>query len=332
MPIKPNIGTKSDYAIRPSVPANQKESSNEFNLLVQAVRSNYERLILNWTTDIIVNTVLEVGQFVLFTDNAIYRIDTAYNVGNPITWNSGNATILFSSAFKGAYASEAALIAAHPTSSPGDYALVDVGAADAMLYIWDDTDSTWVPSSVTTVVPAWDSTTPGIVERSTQGEAEAIATQVAAGAVGSLSDARTPSEIGLYHLLVSMLTKIVKVVTITNGASGSINLDCQSIYAQVKFLLNTTVTGNITFTKSNDGVVDTYHIVVPITGTAIQIQFPSDTRMATYMETASGLGWNQTSKILTVSSHGGTGYYHEFSLTKRDDGNFILRYDGPVRA
>lgn len=109
--------------------------------------------------------------------------------------------------FKGVFASEAALEIAFPDAEPGDYALVDTAGPDAQLYIWDETDTDWIASGVTTIVPPWDDTTPGIVERSTQAESEAIATQVAAGAVGALSGSRAPSEIGQYHLLVSFLTK-----------------------------------------------------------------------------------------------------------------------------
>ncbi len=92
-PIKPNIGTKTDFAARPSVPAGQKESSTEFNLLVAAVRANFERLILDWTTDIPINTTLLVGQYVLFT-GTLYRITTSYSVGSPLTWNGANAVAI----------------------------------------------------------------------------------------------------------------------------------------------------------------------------------------------------------------------------------------------
>ena len=56
--------------------------------------------------------------------------------------------------FKGAFPTEAALDAAFPTAEAGDYALVDVGAADAQLFIWDETDTDWIPSGVVTVITA----------------------------------------------------------------------------------------------------------------------------------------------------------------------------------
>jgi hypothetical protein len=47
--------------------------------------------------------------------------------------------------FLGVFASLAALEAAHPTASPGEYAYVDEGvASDIMQYLWDDDDAQWV--------------------------------------------------------------------------------------------------------------------------------------------------------------------------------------------
>lgn len=108
--------------------------------------------------------------------------------------------------FKGVYADETALETAYPTAAPGDYALVDVGSSEAELYIWDDTDTDWVASGVTTVVPPWDDATPGIVERSLTAEAQNIVTRTVAGSSdASNSDARTPSEKGLVEMLLSFL-------------------------------------------------------------------------------------------------------------------------------
>lgn len=149
VPIKPNIGTKTDFAARPSVPSGQKESATEFNLLVAALRANYERLILDWGTDIVVNTTLEVGQYVRFTDNFIYRIITSYNVGNPLTWVGGNAVAVNSDAskFKGVYVDDTALTTVNPTGEPGDYAYVDAGVGNPVeLWMWDDDDNEWVQS------------------------------------------------------------------------------------------------------------------------------------------------------------------------------------------
>lgn len=118
VPIKPVIGTKTNFAARPSVPSNQKQNATEFNLLVEAVRANYERVILNWDTDIAINTTLVVGQYILFS-GSIYIIDTGYNVGSPITWNGANATVIGGggSGNRPAFADWDASVDAMPTDS-----------------------------------------------------------------------------------------------------------------------------------------------------------------------------------------------------------------------
>jgi len=119
IPIKPVIGTKSNFAARPSVPSSQKQNASEFNLLVEAVRANYERVILNWDTDIPVNTTLIAGQYVLFS-GSIYIIDTGYNVGSPLTWNAGNASVIAGgSANRPAFADWDASVDAMPTDADG---------------------------------------------------------------------------------------------------------------------------------------------------------------------------------------------------------------------
>ena len=94
IPIKINIPAKSDYVARPSVPSSQKESAAEFNQVIAALRANYDRLIINWDTDIVINTTLEVGQYILYL-TSVYRIIISYNVGSPITWNPANAILMF---------------------------------------------------------------------------------------------------------------------------------------------------------------------------------------------------------------------------------------------
>ena len=71
------------------------------------------------------------------------------------------------------FASEAALIAAFPDAEPGDYALVDTGGDDAQLYVWDETDSAWVASGVTTIIPDASETVKGISEEATQAQVNA---------------------------------------------------------------------------------------------------------------------------------------------------------------
>lgn len=241
-------------------------------------------------------------------------------------------------------------------------------------------------------VDPWTDDAAGTVERSTQAESEAIATQVAAASVGSLSDDRTASETGLYYLLTSFVTKAltwtamqnfmsaprlssttanqflkvdlnkdvtsvaaatqseaitgtddtkpitslsleqkrsIKSVAVSNSATGTTNID-MGLKQEVKVVYQNTVTGAIEVTWSNGTNLEFFHLTIPVTGSGIAITFPSSVRMSRYNETASGDGWNQSSKILTVSSIG-TADLHEFSLV-RIGSVWKLNYDGPARA
>jgi hypothetical protein len=128
MATKLNIATKSDYALRPSIPTNQKQSATEFNSLVNAINANYERLVLDWSVDVTANSTLAVGQKILFTDGVLYRITTSYNVGNPITWNAANARKVSSSHLRGAY----------DLSITNDYPVTGNGSADDGSFVYGD--------------------------------------------------------------------------------------------------------------------------------------------------------------------------------------------------
>ena len=74
--------------------------------------------------------------------------------------------------YKGTYTSLAALTAANPSGSAGDYAFVDLGAGqDAKMYIWDTGDHHWVLSSGTGTIPDATETSAGLVELATIAEA-----------------------------------------------------------------------------------------------------------------------------------------------------------------
>jgi hypothetical protein len=121
----------------------------------------------------------------------------------------------------------------------------------------------------------------------------------------------------------------IKSTSVSNSATGSTNIDCGS-KQEVKVIYNTTVTGNITITKSNDSNLEILHLIIPITGSNITITFPSDIRMSRYNEVAAGDGWYQSTKILQVSSVG-TADLHEFSIVRASGSVFKLNYDGPAR-
>lgn len=56
------------------------------------------------------------------------------------------------------------------------------------------------------LTPTWSETQKGVIEKSTQTEAEAIISGANAVSTAGLSDERTPSEIGLYHFIIKFLT------------------------------------------------------------------------------------------------------------------------------
>jgi hypothetical protein len=139
IPIKPNIGTKSNLHTRPNIPVSQKENATEFNLLVSSIRANYERLILNWDTDIAVNTILEVNQYVLFT-GVIYRITTSYDVGDPLTWNAANAVSIGGSSGGGTWGS----ITGNIADQTDLIAILDAIATDILALETADADNDFI--------------------------------------------------------------------------------------------------------------------------------------------------------------------------------------------
>lgn len=124
----------------------------------------------------------------------------------------------------------------------------------------------------------------------------------------------------------------VKLRQVSNNATGTTNIDCQS-QDTVHVEFTTAITGAAEFTVSNASNLQSLNVTFPVTGSNIAITVPSTTRMARYHEVASGPGWNQSSKILTVSAVG-TADLFEFSFKRSNVGAtvFLLTYDGPARA
>ena len=94
------FASKTNFQILSGVPAGQKlNATTEWNLGIQdladSIDENYERLILNWTDDIIADQVLEEGQYI-DKDNVIYRVTTGYDVGAGKTFTAGNFQVIHS--------------------------------------------------------------------------------------------------------------------------------------------------------------------------------------------------------------------------------------------
>ena len=123
----------------------------------------------------------------------------------------------------------------------------------------------------------------------------------------------------------------VKLMTVSNSATGATNIDCQG-QDTVHIEFTTTVTGAIEITTSNDSNLQILNVTIPITGANIGIEVPSTTRMARSVEVVSGDGWYESTKILQVSSVG-TADTHELSFKRKSSGpTFELVYSGPSRA
>jgi hypothetical protein len=121
----------------------------------------------------------------------------------------------------------------------------------------------------------------------------------------------------------------VKSQPISNTATGTTNIDCL-LRDTFKAVYQTTVTGAIEITKSQDANLEVLNITMPVTGASISVTFPSDVRGQRADEVAAGDGWYQSTKIFKISSTG-TADIHEFSLM-RVGSVFDLIYHGPVRS
>jgi len=152
----------------------------------------------------------------------------------------------------------------------------------------------------------------GLVEAANDVE---MAARTDVGATGALLFVR-PSKLSSYRDMSET----------TAGLAGStLTCDCQNkTESRHKYA---TITSNVTVVFSNKSNSQMHSLVVALTGSSITFTFESDTRMARYNE--SGTVWNQSTKVLTVSSIA-AGDLHEFNLLKTGS-IYILRYDGPVR-
>lgn len=92
------FASKTNFQILSGVPAGQKlNATTEWNLGIQdladSIDENYERLVLNWTNDIIADQVLALGQYIDFND-VVYRVTTPYDVSDPKTFTPANFQIV----------------------------------------------------------------------------------------------------------------------------------------------------------------------------------------------------------------------------------------------
>lgn len=128
--------------------------------------------------------------------------------------------------FKGLYASSGALIAAHPTAAPGDWAQVDTGiGSNVQAWYWDDDDEEWQQLEAGVSVPDATDSVKGIVELAIQSEVNAGTDTTRAvtpaiiknrdGDVSALTDAGSIAITSDKHTLSSSQTAISWSYTFT---------------------------------------------------------------------------------------------------------------------
>ena len=161
-----------------------------------------------------------------------------------------------------------------------------------------------------------DETTRGIVEEAT--DAEVLAGTAVGGTGAKLFI--TPAKLKAFRDLAPVSVA---------ASGGVLTLNCSS-KQEVKFLCTSTISGNTSISVTNATNLIALHLTIPITGGAIQLTWPSTTRMSRYFEVTSGDGWYQSSKILVVSSISADDLW-EFSLIKMGS-IYKLNHDGPARA
>jgi hypothetical protein len=83
-------------------------------------------------------------------------------------------------------------------------------------------------------VAAWNTTTAGTVQRSTQAQAQAVATQAGLGSSSGQDDARAPSELGLLDMLIQLFsTAVTWVAKMTFTAAPRFNSTTASQFLRV---------------------------------------------------------------------------------------------------
>jgi hypothetical protein len=82
----------------PGIPSNQKWTFQNANEVKQVMNEQYERLVLDWASDISDNDVLPIALRVEY-NNIIYKVTTSYDVGSPKTFTSANFQVISGGSF-----------------------------------------------------------------------------------------------------------------------------------------------------------------------------------------------------------------------------------------
>lgn len=124
--------------------------------------------------------------------------------------------------FVGTFASYGALVAAHPTGLPGQYAVIDTIVEDARQYIWDDDNDDWVQGN-TGAVLSWNGQTGAITaDTDDLGEGSTNKYWTLARTVGALL---TGYVAGTTNVAVAATDTIMQAIQKLSGSITAANTD-----------------------------------------------------------------------------------------------------------
>jgi hypothetical protein len=221
------------------------------------------------------------------------------------------------------------------------------------------TANNWILHNGGNQVTTWSTVEAGIVEESTQVEAENIASGAAVNSTGGMSQGRTASEVGLFYMLRKMITlawtwsigPIISDATADTGAyfnsskklvsgtvvqfldwlginpirenpavsSGTLTLNLNNKYRK-KFVVTTVQTASFTIAFTNETTSEEWELYIPITG-AITVTVPASI-LAGYDQKIAGR-WNDSSNIFSLG--GGTATWYKLTFCRIDASNIEMR-------
>ena len=181
--------------------------------------------------------------------------------------------------YKGTFVNLAALEAAHPTASAGDYADVDAGVADPVLrFIWDASDSEWVaqagsadPITAAQVKTLYES------NPDTNAYTDAEKSKLAGVATGATANANTDSlaegATNLYHTAARVLATALSGLSLATGgaitsadtvlvAFGKLQKQINDLIARVSGKQDALVSGTSIKTINGESVLGSGNIAI----------------------------------------------------------------------
>lgn len=158
--------------------------------------------------------------------------------------------------FVGTYASYGALVAAHPTGLPGEYAVVDTALENARQYIWDDTNDDWVQGNTGAVTSVNGQSGPVSLDTDDIGEGSTNKYWTLARTVGAVL---TGYVVGSGYAVVAATDTIMQAIQKMAGSLAYFNM-----VVTFKADISAAVGVSTALTFESDSVQGT--ITTPLTG------------------------------------------------------------------